>query len=226
MFIWILLGCICCTLFLMDRLHNRPIRSVITKVLTSTCFFLMGWMGVFNNENLSLTLWLLAGLFFGLMGDMWLGLKWAYPKQDIIYTFLGFAFFALEHVFILIGLNVMSHHYILLILSILIGAGICYFVVSLEKKMSLNYGLFKGVTLVYGTVLIACPVYNLILCFITGFAEFYLGLFIAGICFLASDLILSGTYFGKGKDKAVHIISNHILYFLAQFIIAYIIYII
>ena len=41
-----------------------------------------------------------------------------------------------------------------------------------------------------------------------------------GVFFIISDLILSGTYFGEGKNRPVDIITNHATYYLAQFIIA------
>ena len=34
------------------------------------------------------------------------------------------------------------------------------------------------------------------------------------------DLILSGTYFGEGKNRPVDIVTNHVTYYIAQFVIA------
>ena len=45
-------------------------------------------------------------------------------------------------------------------------------------------------------------------------------IFIGGVLFVISDLILSGTYFGVGKNRPVDIITNHVSYYLAQFVIA------
>ena len=44
---------------------------------------------------------------------------------------------------------------------------------------------------------------------------------IGGCLFATSDLILSGTYFGKGKERAVDIATNVATYYAAQFIIAF-----
>ncbi len=41
-----------------------------------------------------------------------------------------------------------------------------------------------------------------------------------GILFLLSDLVLSGTYFGEGKNKPSYVVVNHALYYGAQFCIA------
>ena len=42
-----------------------------------------------------------------------------------------------------------------------------------------------------------------------------------GVLFAVSDLILSGTYFGEGKERPFDIISNAITYYLAQYVIAF-----
>ena len=54
-----------------------------------------------------------------------------------------------------------------------------------------------------------------------GFADPALNCFFAGaVLFTLSDLVLSGTYFGEGKDRPVDIILNYILYYSGQFLIA------
>jgi len=45
-------------------------------------------------------------------------------------------------------------------------------------------------------------------------------MFAGGLLFTISDLILSGTYFGKGKERPVDIITNSVSYYAAQFVIA------
>ena len=45
-------------------------------------------------------------------------------------------------------------------------------------------------------------------------------LFIGLIFFLISDLILSGTYFGEGKNRPVDVVTNHVTYYVGQFLIA------
>ena len=45
-------------------------------------------------------------------------------------------------------------------------------------------------------------------------------LFIGGVFFAISDLILSGTYFGVGKERSIDLALNYITYYSAQFLIA------
>ena len=44
---------------------------------------------------------------------------------------------------------------------------------------------------------------------------------LAVLLFAASDLILSGTYFGEGKDRPVDIVLNYLTYYPAQYLIAF-----
>jgi hypothetical protein len=61
--------------------------------------------------------------------------------------------------------------------------------------------------------------------FMYGFSEPTLNLmFIGGFCFLISDLILAGSYFGHGKNKAHYVITNHLFYFGALALIAMSVY--
>ena len=46
-------------------------------------------------------------------------------------------------------------------------------------------------------------------------------LFVGGVLFAVSDLILCGTYLGKGKERPVDLISNAVTYYAAQYIIAF-----
>ena len=47
---------------------------------------------------------------------------------------------------------------------------------------------------------------------------------VGGALFAISDLILSGTYFGEGKERPVDIITNGVTYYLAQYVIAFSLY--
>ena len=45
-------------------------------------------------------------------------------------------------------------------------------------------------------------------------------IFIGGVFFAISDLILSGTYFGKGRERPIDLALNYITYYAGQFLIA------
>ena len=91
-----------------------------------------------------------------------------------------------------------------------------------EKPMKLNYGKMKVIVFVYGLLLFSMFGTAFSLYVLSGFKSLTLLLMSIGGClFATSDLILSGTYFGKGKERAVDIATNVATYYAAQFIIAF-----
>ena len=93
--------------------------------------------------------------------------------------------------------------------------------VLLEKPMKLHYGKMKPIAFVYGILLFSALLLSLSLCICWGWQERMLVfMFIGAVLFTASDLVLSGTYFGVGRDRSVDIVLNYITYYPAQFIIA------
>ncbi len=87
--------------------------------------------------------------------------------------------------------------------------------------MKLHYGKFKPTVIVYGVILFAMVL-------ISGSHALYYGwektplnlIFIGGMFFAISDLILSGTYFGTGKERPIDLTLNYITYYTGQFLIA------
>ena len=58
-----------------------------------------------------------------------------------------------------------------------------------------------------------------------GWRETTLNLFFIGaVLFAVSDLVLSGTYFGEGKERPVDFILNYVAYYGGQFLIAFSLY--
>ncbi|MDX8417971.1 lysoplasmalogenase family protein [Absicoccus intestinalis] len=217
--IWILWGMIMLVLFLRARINHQRVSALFFKVATSIGFF--GWACwlAFQHPS-SMAILILVALFCGVFGDMWLGMKWTYPKQDHPYTFAGFISFAIEHFFLICFLLRQYGHPMLLLVILLVAMGLSYAIVGMEKTMHLRYGIFKGISLIYGTVLFAVPLFSLTL--MVGYQQdATLTLLLGGtLCFVFSDLILSRTYFGTNNDRPIDIIVNHVLYYLAQFLIA------
>ena len=99
----------------------------------------------------------------------------------------------------------------LLILSLLLASTLSVFGQEKEVKKGWSLGLLPTATMRVSHLLILSVTTDDILSSI----ESVLSLFAS-----ISDLILSGTYFGEGKDRPVDVITNHAAYYIAQFIIA------
>ena len=93
--------------------------------------------------------------------------------------------------------------------------------IVLEKPMKLDFGELRPTVDIYGFFLFTMLTLSGSLALAHGWKEMPLNLlFAGGVLFTLSDLILSGTYFGEGKDRPVDIILNYITYYGGQFLIA------
>ena len=224
-----ILGAVCLWHFLKNRLEHPSGRSLLWKTFASVCFLAVAFAGVWENalsgERTEYSLLITAGLFFGLLGDIWLDLKWNCPEENDRYTFAGFWCFLAGHICFLTAMirfggvpfkamDIAIPLILAAVLGVAVGAG--------GKLLSLDYGRFKRITMLYGAVLIATTLVSGRFVLLTRFEDTSFLLFFAGaVLFLISDLILSGTYFGKGKDRPSDIILNHLFYYAAQFLIAF-----
>ncbi|MBO5495148.1 MAG: hypothetical protein J5964_05460, partial [Eubacterium sp.] len=68
--------------------------------------------------------------------------------------------------------------------------------------------------------LLMTAVVSFIAMLVSHFDKGYILMFVGAVLFALSDVILSGTFFGRGKDKKRHYFINHFLYYAAQYMIA------
>ena len=219
------LGLIFLIFFLINRINMPSGISLIFKTLTSVCFVAFAFCGVWSSEgSKGFSLLVLAGLFCGLLGDIWLDLKWNCPEDDTLYTFAGFWSFAAGHCFFIAALLIFiwkGSGILWMLVPLILAAAIGYVIGIAGPVMHLDYGIFQKITMLYGALLTGTTLISLSLLIRSGFSDKRLWLFFIGsVLFLLSDLVLSGTYFGKGKNRPADIIVNHVLYYAAQFLIA------
>ena len=222
-------GALALALFLYHKLRGPTLRAAICKSVTSALFVAVGCCGWFcaaaGGKLPILGAFLVPGLVFGLMGDIWLDLKYVYPDDDAPLTYAGFAVFGVGHILYQLGLILQyyihgSPGYVLLPmgLALLMTLGN----VAMEKPMKLRFGQMKPVVLAYGFLLFLTVLLSGSLALLHEWKETALNLFFIGsVLFALSDLVLSGTYFGEGKNRPVDIVLNYLTYFPAQFLIAF-----
>ncbi len=220
---WIALipGIVTTILFIALRVKKVSVPVLITKAGASVFFISTACAALaVNSMALSYGLLVIIGLVCGLLGDIWLDLKYIYLQDGDKYLYAGFYSFFMGHLFFL---SAIFTHYswtaVTLVLSIapaLIGAAAT---VALEKPMKLIYGKFKPTCFIYGFILMAMAASSIVAAVVTG-ERVWIFMSIGGVLFLLSDFMLSGTYFGEGKNTPVYVVMNHVLYYAAQFVIA------
>lgn len=221
------LGLVCLCVFLKMRVKEASAKCTVAKAMVSV-FFILSWLVLAHRWYLGrFEMFIGAGLLFGLLGDIWLDLKFCCRDGDSdFYTYAGFISFAIGH-FAYIAAIITGVHGKFDPISVLPALGVAV-VVGLviffgEKVMGLHYGKFKLISTLYGALLFFMTAFALFAGIFTGGImnnKHLLMLFIGGVFFAISDLILSGTYFGEGKNRPVDIVTNHVTYYIAQYIIA------
>ncbi|MCI5738581.1 MAG: lysoplasmalogenase [Ruminococcus sp.] len=221
---WALLivGILATAVFLVMRVQRGGIAALYAKAVASLCFIATAIAA--TNENrlfLDFGSWMTFGLVFGLLGDVWLDLKWIYLQDKDSYLYSGFIFFLLGHVcFVTAVFKVGPYTPASLIVAFAAALVIAFVAILLEKPLKMRYGKFKWIVFLYSFMLALTMTMAMTLAVITGFEKMWTVMSVGGLLFLLSDLVLSGMYFGEGKNTSFNVILNHTLYYAAQFIMA------
>ena len=221
----LVLGLVFLCVFLKMRVKACSAKATVTKAFVSVCF-LLSWIAASYFSGFTPFAALLGGgLIMGLLGDIWLDLKFCYARDEDFFTKMGFLSFAIGHGFYVaaVVLGVKGKFNPLAILCAcgvaLVAALVVFFG---EKAMKLHYGDYKIISTLYGAVLFFMAAFAFFVALFAGLKENIHLVVMAGggVLFILSDLILSGTYFGEGKRRPVDIVTNHVFYYIAQFVIA------
>ena len=223
--IFLVLGAICLTLFLIEKVRKYSIKATLIKATTSFFFIALAAYSFYVRSEEAFGSFVICGLAMGLLGDIWLDFKYVFKEHERIFTYAGFICFAIGHVFYILGI-IMTLAYPNLwyayVAPLVFGLSCGALVLLLEKPLKYVYGEYKTICFIYATLLFTTFGVTAFLATYHHFAVVtYNMLFAGAILFAVSDLILCGTYFGEGKERPIDIISNGITYYAAQYLIAF-----
>ncbi|MCM1544493.1 MAG: lysoplasmalogenase [Ruminococcus sp.] len=218
-------GAVYLLLFILRCKNERSVQGVFTKNMTSMAFILTALMSCYKNpSSWQYGIMIICGLVFGMLGDIYLDLKWVYPNDMKKYLNYGFLFFGFGHLFYMGAMFVGAK---LTIVQMLIAAAVGVVVaignLLLEKPMKQKFGEFKVIVTIYSFILAMMTATAVISAIVTGEKSFIM-FAVGAVLFLVSDLILSPMYFGEGKNTPLNFILNHVTYYAGQFMIALTIY--
>lgn len=220
----IFLGLLSLTGFLFLRVKKTDVKSLMLKSVTSVMFILTGVFLTIAKPSLYAAL-IVAGLVCGILGDIWLDMKFMYRQDEDFLTKAGFSSFTFGHFFYIAAVIAGATQFkaVSIPMSLVVGVIAGIVIYFGEKLMKLKYnGNYKLISTLYGGLLFFVTAMSFNCAFLAGVKDnlHLITFFIGGVFFIISDIILSGTYFGEGKNRPVDIITNHVTYYIAQFIIA------
>ncbi|MDR1431092.1 MAG: lysoplasmalogenase [Propionibacteriaceae bacterium] len=220
------------------RVRGADFKALMLKTCCGAMFVITAAAAVLSLPaplgafELSLGIWVLLGLFFGLLGDVWLGVKELTADYYDSYFKAGFASFGLGHLCFVIGMLLAFRlEWPEIVASAAFAAIIPAAIIGGAARLGLDFGGLKWVAASYGFLL--CWTTS------TGFTAafssvqsagldpsagqpFFLPLLIAvgGVLFLISDLVLAAIYFGGLKERNLAHAACYVFYYGAQFTIA------
>ena len=224
MFCWICLvfGIICTCIFIYKREANSSHFALLLKTSSSMLFIMTAIVAVYYNKgDMRYGLLIALGLVFSMLGDIWLDLKWIYPKDIKYYLYGGFVFFMLGHVCYTSAMGLSNGMGIKNFLLCLIAPVVVSLGTQLAAKpLKLDFTGYKFITSLYSFFLTMTLSVAVTIAFQTGGATSQVMMAAGAALFFLSDLVLSNTYFGVDKTTKPYIAANHALYYAGQFLIA------
>ena len=221
----IALGALMLVFYLIEKCKNYSLKGVLLKSVVSLLFLATALVAAGLNPDHYLNVFIIGGLILGLLGDIWLDLKYVYPQDDKKYTYAGFIVFGVGHILYVAGMLIEFFNWtdwVYILIPLLGGLAFTALNLILEKPLKLQFKDLKLIVTIYAFLLALTPLTGLMLCIYTSFqVPSLIMLFIGGISFAVSDLVLSNTYFGEGHERPIDFILNYITYYGAQFLIAF-----
>ena len=223
----LIIGLVLLGIFLYFRANEKRVIAVYIKAFVSLMFILtalLAWLNS-NNPTSSFGLFIILGLGFGLIGDITLDIKFIDLKRSDLYTKIGFTSFGIGHIFYLLGLLINFYDFSLNLLYLIIptisALALMAITLLMEKFTPIRYKNMKLYVIIYAFILFFDVAIFLSTMIQKGFSVMTIDIIAFSlISFALSDLILNNTYFAPNCNTPVYIISNHIFYYIAQFLIA------
>ena len=223
----VLLSLVFAVLFIVRKGDITDPISLILKSIASICFIVTSFAAFIFDTSLPTALLVIIGQVFGLLGDIFLDMKYLYRKDEKPYTYTGFIVFLIGHLFF-VAFMILTYGATLLItlisLAVAILAALLIYFAS-EKIAGLVYGGYKVISTIYMFVLAFTMMFAILQIFLNNYGFFNTTkiLFAIGmVFFMISDLILAMIYFTPkdAMNKPSFIRLNLAFYYAAQICIS------
>ena len=218
------------------RISRRMQSALLIKCALSVGFILYAlWaayrlsrVGTVEPWAVTIALFTLAGMVFGLLGDVWLDLKDMDLTRQTYFMFAGFSCFMIGHVMFVIGMGLAYRPQgWVWPVAVAVGLAVAGINLALEKPLGLRYGRYRTILAVYAAVIgiaTVIPVAHALAIHDQAGHSWQPAIFAVGmVLFLLSDLVLSQIYFRTDpaeQHRPRNYVLNYLFYFGAQYALA------
>ncbi|MBE6134095.1 MAG: hypothetical protein E7178_05450 [Erysipelotrichaceae bacterium] len=225
--ILLVLGAIMSTVFIVSKVTNYTLKTIIFKTVASAFFVALAiYLSVTVEGHVPFKVLVTLGLFFGFLGDFLLGFKYiTHGKAKKIWILLGMFAFAAGHIIYIVALFVEYYipgqwWFIVLPLSLAMILSAIYLIIS--PKVGISFGKLFPFGLFYLACLTTMFSTSIFMAIAHGFKIVNIVMFFIGaFFFVCSDTMLTGSYFKPGQRPKWYNGLYSVFYYLAQFIIAF-----
>ena len=224
----LVLGALMSSVFIVSKVINYSLKTIIFKTVASLFFVALAIVSLClsGTGHFHFKLFAILGLFFGMLGDVFLGFKYITTKTKKMWILLGMFAFALGHIFYVIALLggfYIKGNALFMVIPFVLPIIIITIYMFVAKKVGINFG--KGMLLfaffyIYCLTSMFSSSLSMVILYkfsLTTLVMFFIG----AICFAASDFMLTGAYFKEGTRSKAYMAIYSIFYYVAQFLIAF-----
>lgn len=224
--ILLVLGALMSTVFIVSKVTNYSLKTIVFKTIASLFFCALGiYLFVTTEGHLLFKIFLLSGLIFGMLGDVFLGFKYITTKTKNVWIMAGMFAFAFGHISYIVALFIEYYvpgnalFIILPFVTAIVLSGI-YMVIS--RRVGITFGKL----LPFGIFYLLCLSSMLSTAFYMTLLHNFsivtsIIFFIGAVFFATSDTMLTGSYFKPGKRTKAYNAIYSVAYYVAQFAIAF-----
>ncbi len=224
--IWIATGLLAvfAFLFMKERIKGHSIKDVILKVCCSACLLTVAAMAMSINRT-SYGIILFLGVLMGCTGDLFLGLSHLNKEHKRKNLLTGIIDFGLGHVMFCVAVilaYIDSVHMLHILIPFMVAVVLAVSICTLRRKLGLHFGRYLPAVMIYLFLLSFSVFLAISLNIAVAWSSLQMKIFGLGmIFFIISDSIISRMYFGKIGNSPKAVISNHVTYYLAEWLIAF-----
>ena len=201
--------------FLYQEAKKKHSLAVCLKGLASLCFVVLGFLSGKLSADGNLAHHVISGLCLGLIADVLLNLRFAFPKIGQKIFLVGILVFLAGHVMYIIALIPRCRPLAVCLITAVILTAVLIWWIFRRITAKPAFKIF-GIFYLGAIMVMTCIAFGILFTEPAAFSE----MFAAGaVMFLASDIILILNTFGPQQKESLRI-SNILLYYLGQLMIA------